>query len=148
MIGLGNAAAMVRLALGALLLAGCTVPVDGVEEAPAPLRSPGSGIVVQGQQIRGGLGLLEALAGRVSNLRVERRGQVCPAVSLRGQRTLVGSTNPIVYVDGTPMVNTCILDQIRPAEVERVEVYPGGISGRTGYRAGTNGLILIFLTSR
>lgn len=139
----------IAMVVGVTALAGClgSAPVEDPESAPRPRRS-GSAMVIPGSQIRtGGIGLLEGLASRVSNMRVNRQsGGRCPSITLRGMRTLIGSTNPEVYVDGTPMIDTCVLDQIRAADVERVEVYPGGISGRPGYRTGANGLILIFLT--
>ncbi|HEX2189753.1 MAG TPA: TonB-dependent receptor plug domain-containing protein [Longimicrobiaceae bacterium] len=95
---------------------------------------------------RGG-SLLDALAGRVSSIRVSRRsGGGCPSVMMRGQRTVIGNPSAQVYVDGTPMLDTCILNQIRVLDVARVEVYGGGVSGGTGHRAGPNGTILVFLT--
>lgn len=131
---------------GAAMLAGClgsTLPGKG-------LRSPGpggSGTVVSGDQLRGNGGaLLDGLVGRVSNLRVDRRtAGRCPLLLLRGQRTLMGNSNPRVYVDGTSMGDTCILEQIRVAEVARVEVYPSGITHRPGYRTSPYGLVLVFL---
>ena len=135
------------LASAGTLLAGCagaSLPGGG---ADAPGRS-GSAIVITRAQIRAaGTGLLDGLRGKVNSMRVTRRtGGRCPQITLRGARTVLGPADPQVYVDGTPMLDTCILDQIRTAEVEHVEIYPGGVSSRAGYRSSPNGLILVFLT--
>jgi hypothetical protein len=57
----------------------------------------------------------------------------------------MGSSRPEVYVDGTRMTDTCILDQIRSTEVKRVEIYPGGLADKAGYASSANGLIAVFL---
>lgn len=136
--------------LGAIALAGClsSAPEGQITR---PSRSParvGSAIVIDGEQLwaRGGA-LLDGLIGRASNLRVDRAGgSGCPSLTLRGPKTLIGISNPRVYVDGTAFDDTCILDQIRARDVERVEVYPGGSTHRPGYRPSPFGLVLVFLT--
>jgi hypothetical protein len=116
-------------------------PRDGIQHRGSATIIPGSEL-----RVRGG-SLIDALAGRVSNMRVDRRsGARCPIVSMRGFKTIIGDPNPVVYVDGTPMSDTCILTQLRIAEVSRVELYPSGLSHRAGYSSSANGLILVFLT--
>jgi len=140
-----------RAAAG-LLVAGClgSQPDTGPAASPVPesaRRLAGSGTVIDNRQLgRAGGDLLTALQGRVPNLRVERiPGRRCPMVVLRGERTMLGSPDPAVYVDGTAMTDTCILVQIRASEVWWVELYPGGITPRPGYGSGTNGVILVFM---
>lgn len=90
--------------------------------------------------------LLDAMRGRVPNMRVERRRGECPLISFRGQRTLVASEDPSIYVDGTQAKDTCILDQVRVLDVDHVEVYTSGSTTLPGYLGNPNGLILVFLT--
>jgi outer membrane receptor protein involved in Fe transport len=114
-------------------------------------RASGTGgvVVVTGRQLiaRGG-NLLDALRGRVSNMRVDRVQGRCPLIALRGEKTFIGTTNPNIYIDGTRMGDTCALDQVQLPSVERVEVYRGGISPPAGITPAANGVILVFLTSR
>jgi len=81
---------------------------------------------------------------RVAGMVVENDGP-CPELRMRGQRSLVGSNSPIVYVDGARTVNTCVLDMLHTTDLRRVEVYPMGVVNRPGYEANPNGLILVFL---
>lgn len=136
----------------AVALGACVSTASPPGSAFAPVRSrpaahAGAGTVIFGADLARGGSLLDALSGRVSNVQVDRRsGSGCPRVVLRGAKTFVGSPNAQVYVDGTPMLDTCALTQIRVLEVDRVEVYPGGTGPRSGYRASPNGSILVFLT--
>jgi hypothetical protein len=116
------------------------------ERATAITRS-GNAIVIPASQfgVRNG-SLLEALVSRLASMRVERSAGRCPVVSLRGRKTIIGSPNPGIYVDGAHAVDTCILHHIRVADVDRVEVYPGGHSNSPEYTPNPNGLILVFLT--
>ena len=90
--------------------------------------------------------LLQALVGRVPTMQVlQRTGYRCPSVIFRGSKTVLGDPNAAVYVDGTPATDTCILQQLRVQDVERVEVYPSGIARSPGYAPHATGLILVFL---
>jgi hypothetical protein len=136
--------------LGTAALAGClsSVPEGQINRPSRPPARLGSAIVIDGEQLwaRGGA-LLDGLIGRAGNLLVDRGGASrCPSLTLRGPKTLIGTSNPRVYVDGTLFDDTCILDQIRARDVERVEVYPGGSTHRPGYRPSPFGLVLVFLT--
>ncbi len=106
-----------------------------------------SGVVLTHADLigRGAGALLDAMIGRVPNMQVERGREGCPKISLRGRQTIYGR-GPQIYVDGTPIGDTCVLNQLRVREVERVEVYAtGGVPGK-GYHANASGLILVFLT--
>ncbi|HEX8273893.1 MAG TPA: Plug domain-containing protein [Longimicrobiaceae bacterium] len=137
-------------AVAAASLAACVSSAPPAGAAHSHSLAPvhvGSGTVIFGADLARGGTLLDALAGRVSNVQVDRRsGGGCPRVVLRGAKTFMSNPSAEVYVDGTPMQDTCVLGQIRVLEVERVEVYPGATSPRQGYRASPNGSILVFLT--
>lgn len=107
----------------------------------------GRGITIAGEQLWGhGTDLITAVKSRVAGMQIERTSH-CPAITLRGQKTIRGPSNPHVYVDGAQAVNTCILDMLSTTDVERVEVYPMGITRRPGYAAHPYGLILVFSRS-
>jgi hypothetical protein len=146
--GAKRASTQGRLAKCLLLVALACAPrnsVGAVERA----RGTGGVVIVTARQLaaRGG-NLLDALKGRVSNMRVERVQGRCPMIALRGEKTFIGTTNPNIYIDGTRMGDSCALDQVQLASVERVEVYRGGISPPAGIVPAANGVILVFLTSR
>lgn len=107
--------------------------------------APSGAIVVAGDDLSTSGVLLEALRHKVPTLRVDRGQGACPIVIVRGQAIgrQVGSAN--IYVDGTRMRDTCILQQLLSSDVDRVELYPvaGGRPG--GMAAGPGGLIVITL---
>jgi len=109
--------------------------------APAP---DSGGTVVLGEDLTSGSVLLEALARRVPGLRVSQVAGACPIVMVRGQVLGRTSGSATVYVDGTRMGDTCILQQISPADVERVELYAVASGRSEGYVAGPGGLILVY----
>lgn len=127
------------LCLAWALLAGC-----GLHSLPgAASRQDGGAIVLRGDELSAGMPLLDALEARVQGLQVSRRTGVCPVVSIRG-RTSDRATGASVYVDGTLMRDSCILLQLRTADIERVELYPVTGTPPRGYRAGTGGTIVVF----
>jgi hypothetical protein len=103
----------------------------------------GGAIVLRRDELGAGMSLLDALEARVQGMQVSRRTGACPVVSVRG-RTSDRATGASVYVDGTLMRDTCILQQLRAADVQRVELYPVTGTPPRGYRAGTGGTIVIF----
>ena len=105
-----------------------------------------SGVVLSGPALQehGGT-LLAFLFGRVSGLAVDYSTYPCPSVQIRGRKSLYGSNDPIVYVDGARAVNSCVLEMLSTRDISHVEVYPMGVSHRPGYEAHPNGLILVFL---
>jgi hypothetical protein len=125
--------------------AGCTSARSGSGSA-AP-RASSTVVVIGGDELwRAGGGLLEGLRGRLSAMQVTRpSGAACPVVHFRGHRTLYGSVPPVVYVNGTRMLDTCVLDQIRVPDIERVEIHRGAVTGATGTAMSANGMISIYL---
>lgn len=108
--------------------------------------SNGNGVVLSGVALLDGPGsVLDAMTGKVPGLKVQHYRGECPRVALRNDATFRTIVNPIVYLDGTRTSDTCILESLRSADLERVEVYPTGVSGRPGYPAHPHGLILLFM---
>jgi hypothetical protein len=94
----------------------------------------------------GSSSLLNAIASRVRSMSIMRPQGECPEITLRGSTTLVRRTSPpVVYVDGARAINTCILEQLTPNDVSRVEIYPLGMTRRPGYPTQPGGLILVFM---
>jgi hypothetical protein len=69
----------------------------------------------------------------------------CPVITIRGRDSVMGNSDPDVYVDGTRTTDTCPLTTIQAIQATRVEVYPQGVTSRPGYPSRGHGLILIFL---
>ena len=69
----------------------------------------------------------------------------CPVLIIRGRDSVVGNSDPDVYVDGTRTTDTGPLTTIQAIQASRVEVYPQGVTSRPGYPSRGHGLILIFL---
>ena len=132
-------------ALGTLTLGCLGVPLSsrgGARDAgPADL-----GVTVLGEaELANEHGtLLDAMVRNVPSIQVGDLGR-CPALSLRGPNTMPGIADPKVYVDGARAVDTCILTMLYPGDVERVEVYPMGVTTRPGYAPHAHGLILVFM---
>lgn len=137
---------LLYLALAPFALAACGSAGSETRLA-SPEPSMGSGtqsaVVLQGDELIAGETLLRSLVGRMANIEVLASNRGCPEVHLRGRQTILASPGPSIYVDGARAVNTCVLDEIAPSEVRRVEVYPMGV--HIGYASDRNGLILIFL---
>jgi hypothetical protein len=66
----------------------------------------------------------------------------CPHILLRPGRSQ--SAEALIYIDGQRMSDTCILDGLNLEAIQRVEVYPSGVTQRPGYRTNAGGLILVF----
>jgi hypothetical protein len=132
-------------ALSVLLTTACAASNQSSGRDTSP-SGASRGQTIHGEQLqRGGGSLLNAMVGRVQALRVTRSTAMrCPEVTFRGLKTIVGNRDPVIYVDGTYLGDTCILDQIAVHDVDRVEIYPGGMTNRVGYRTSPNGLILVF----
>ena len=89
--------------------------------------------------------VLNAMRGRVPGMRILGNLDGCPQISLRNHATLNAVVNPLVYVEGTRTVGTCLLGTLRTEDVEAIEIYPMGVSRRPGYATHSNGLILVFM---
>jgi hypothetical protein len=132
----------VRLLAGcvaAATLAGC---MARGESGPVQGRASGA-IIVTGDELAGGSSLLDALTQRVPSLRINWPAAGCPVVMVRGQTLGRQSGSASVYVDETRMRDTCVLLQIPPADVERVELYPVAARPR-GFNAGPGGVVLVY----
>jgi hypothetical protein len=102
----------------------------------------GSTIVVRGSEISGTL--LDGLRTRVPNMTIATQNTPCPLIFFRGPRSVRNAGNISVYVDGTQMADTCILQQMIASDVERVEIYPGGHVSEPGIQRNPNGIIMVF----
>lgn len=102
-----------------------------------------SSVVLNGDELRAGESLLMSMVGRMANLEVLRSNRACPEIHLRGRQSILNAGTPAVYIDGARAVNTCVLDEIAPIDVRRVEVYPMG--AHSGYASDRSGLILVFM---
>jgi hypothetical protein len=71
----------------------------------------------------------------------------CPLIHLRGPTSIMGRSDPAIYVGGQRAVNTCVLSGLPTADVDRVEVYPSGVPRGAGYPTHPNGVILVFMKS-
>jgi hypothetical protein len=131
--------------------AGCGRPIPTPASSPsgAPRnamnsRGTSASIITAEELQRDQRPLLDLLQRRLPNISVSPT-ITCPEVHLRGRNTLFTRSDPAIYVDGFRASNTCILVELSSVDLDRVEVYPSGISGRPGYRTDANGLILIFV---
>jgi hypothetical protein len=129
------------VALLAALTVGCA---SGGQTSPQPSEAtPDKGaIVVKGSDMSGNL--LDGLRYRVPSMRVSMPPNECPRILFRGIRSIRNQANPSIYLDGTRMGDTCILQQLSASDVEFVELYPSGNTARTSYERNPFGLILVF----
>jgi hypothetical protein len=130
-------------AVAVIIVASCApLPEGEVRSGRAP---DGSRVLVlDAAQLSGQHGtLLNLLRSRVTQLRV-MAGDACPRLEMRGRRSITGRSDPSIYLDGTHAVNTCLLEQVSVTDLQRVEIYPMGITSRPGYRPSAGGLILLF----
>lgn len=140
------------LAIFTVLAASACAPAQKSRAAAGVSDLPGSnnaaGYVLSGRSLQehGGT-LLAYLYGRVSGMQVDYSAFPCPAVQIRGRKSMFGSSDPVVYVDGARAANSCVLESLLTRDLSRVEVYPMGVTNKPGYEAHPNGLILVFLIS-
>jgi hypothetical protein len=127
-----------------LTLGGLAFGCGAQRQGPAgPSPGPdGSAIIVRGSELSGTL--LDGLRVRVPTMMVSTQGGGCPNIMFRGPRSIRNQANPSVYVDGTLMVDTCILTQITASDVERVEIFPSGGTSRPGIQRNPFGVIMVF----
>ncbi len=133
-----------------LLLAACASPRAEEDLAPSEdeggVTSRNGAIILSGSTLDDGRGsLLDAMRGKVPNLRIHRSSGQCPQISLRSHVTFETVVEPHVYVDGTRATDTCILESLRGQDVDMVEIYPMGFTTRPGYATHAHGLILVFM---
>jgi hypothetical protein len=136
----------IRLALPCLLgLAACAAGSHATagEDLAAASRG-GSGTIIERDQLRNSGPLLDVLIARIGNVSVGLTAD-CPRIVMRGNKSITQPSDPRIYVNGSPAGDTCILQLIRTDDVERVELYPMGVTARPGYRSNAGGLILVFM---
>ncbi|HEX6912799.1 MAG TPA: TonB-dependent receptor plug domain-containing protein [Longimicrobium sp.] len=135
------------MALLALAACGPVIPQPGGPEPDPDARAFGRAIVMDGDDLDAHTtNLLTVLRRRISGMQVSYSGSShCPDVVLRSRKSIFGDNSPIVYVDGARVSNTCVLEQLQPSDVSRIEVYVQGITPRSGYESHANGLILVFM---
>ena len=127
------------LVLSALLV-GCAAARQAESDDQAtPDRSA---ILVRGSDISGTV--LDGLGTRIPAMQVTNDAAGCPRVIFRGQRSIQYQGNPSVYVDGTQLIDTCMLQQIPANDVDFIEVYPSGSAPLPAIRRNPFGLILIY----
>jgi hypothetical protein len=132
------------LALLVAVAACGSAPHAGGRESATGVTTEGGAVILTGAALDEAPGdLLSAMIGKVPSLRVTR-GAGCPQVTLRSTVTEFNVMDPQIYVNGTPAVDTCILESLRAADVARVEVFASGVANRAGYLNDPNGLILVF----
>ena len=100
--------------------------IDGAEARVTPQRSAAD--MLRGRSP--GVEVLDLPNGHVS-------------IRIRGRRSFLGSSEPLVVVDGTPIQNPGALEDIDPYDIERIDVLKdAGATAVYGSR-GANGVILI-----
>lgn len=129
-----------RLLAACAVLFACTgrstMTSTGGERAPDR-----SAIVIQGSELVGSL--LDGLRTRLPAMTVSTQNTACPVIIFRGTRSIRNQGNPSVYVDGTLMADTCVLQQINSNDVDRVVIYPSGLVSEPGVRQNASGVILV-----
>jgi hypothetical protein len=136
--------------LFALLLAACAAhqSEDQAADLEGGVEVREGATIISGVTLQDETGsVIDALIGRVPNFQVRRGSGTCPQISLRTHVSFQSVTDPHVYVDGTRIGDTCILESLRAQNVELVEIYPMGFTTRPGYATHAHGLILVFLRS-
>ena len=121
-------------------------PAERSVRTDGGVRNEGGATILSGialDERRGSV--LDALQGTVPGIKILRHRDQCPQVTLRSHVTFESVVNPMVYVDGTRTVDTCILESLRTDDVASVEIYPMGVTKRPGYATHAHGLVLIFM---
>jgi len=85
------------------------------------------------------------LEGRVPGLEVQRLGGNGISLRLRGARSFVGSSEPLIVLDGTPLHGPAgaTLAGMDPRDVKRIDVLRDGSSLAAYGLRGANGVLLI-----
>ena len=91
-----------------------------------------------------GRSVLDVIQLRLPQVRTLSATGTCPRVSVRGADRIIGTSNPDVYIDHTHALDTCPLAMLSAIDVQRIEIYPLGVTSRPGYGTAAHGLILIF----
>jgi hypothetical protein len=136
------------LAVLAVMVAACAKhqPEDMTADLEGGVEIREGAIIISGVTLEDEMGsIIDALVGRVPNFKVTRNSGPCPQITLRSSVSFELPTDPQVYVDGTRIGDTCVLESLRAQNVALVEIYPMGFTTRPGYATHAHGLILVFL---
>jgi TonB-dependent SusC/RagA subfamily outer membrane receptor len=89
--------------------------------------------------------MADMLEGRVPGLEVRRLGSNRIALRIRGQRSFLGSGEPLIVVDGTPVdgAGGGTLADMDPRQVKRIEVLRDAGSLAAYGARGANGVLLV-----
>ncbi len=102
--------------------------------------------------------VMDALAGKVAGMRVSKNSGTPGAgtyITLRGRRTVTGSSQPLYVVDGVPIDNSYVYwgsgnvqtpnraSDINPNDIESIEVLKGASAAAIYGARASNGVILI-----
>lgn len=135
---------MKRWLVGLLLFAGCSGVANPAN--PAGSQASGAELVLHGSEMSGTL--LDALQTHFPAMKVGSQSNGCPALQFRGAGSVRTAPSPSVYVDGTRMVDTCILAQMSTTEIDSVEVYPSGNTAKAAVPRNPSGMIFIYRVRR
>ncbi len=85
----------------------------------------------------------ELLWGRVPGLEVSRRPDGSFSLRIRGVSSFIGGGEPLVILDGVPLVASRDLMSINPRDVARIDVLKDASSTAIYGSRGANGVIVI-----
>jgi hypothetical protein len=123
----------------------CACAGRGSRPATANAQGRGdSGILMLAKELPGSGNLLDAMRSRVPTMNVTNVVGNCPRIMFRGQRSGRSQENPVIYVDGTRVGDTCALSQVTVSDVDSVVIYPGGRAPRSDVQGSPFGLILVY----
>jgi TonB-linked SusC/RagA family outer membrane protein len=86
---------------------------------------------------------LQMLQGKVAGLNISSHSgspNEGVDISLRGQTTIQGNSDPLIIVDGVPGVS---LDAVSPRDIESIDILKDGSAAAIYGTRGTNGVILV-----
>ncbi|HYC86628.1 MAG TPA: TonB-dependent receptor [Chryseosolibacter sp.] len=88
----------------------------------------------------------QALQGRAAGVDVAQssfRPGDNPTIRIRGNRSLIGSNDPLIVVDGIPLPEGSGINDFNPNDVESIEVLKDASSAAIYGSRGANGVILV-----
>ncbi len=124
-----------------MLTAGCASTA-----APGSSSTDGIGnaIVIQNESIDPSRGsILSIIQDHVRGMSVDRTAE-CPRIVLRAGSGRSQVAQALVYVDRQRFSDSCVLETINLESIDRIEIYPSGVTQRAGYTNNSGGLILVF----
>lgn len=124
-----------------LCLAGCATSKGAASEDS--VSGDRGAIVIQGKEV--GSSVVQSIRNRIPTTKiVESRTGRCPHIVFRSEKSIRNQGDPTVYIDGTRMIDTCALFDLSATDIDRIEIYPSGITPHAEIQRNPYGLILIF----